>query len=43
MAQKDYKAFLGKWLTSFLLEDDPIKTMLDELLGELMEVEAGLR
>ena len=40
MAQRDYKAFLEKWLTRFLLEDDPIKAMLDELLGELMKVEA---
>jgi len=29
MAQKDYKAFLEKWLTRFLLEDDPIKAMLE--------------
>jgi putative transposase len=40
MAQRDYKAFLEKWLTRFLLEDDPIKAMLEWLLGELMKVEA---
>ena len=39
MAQKDYKAFLEKWLTRFLLEDDPIKAMLEWLLAELMKVE----
>jgi transposase-like protein len=40
MTQRDYKAFLEKWLTRFLLEDDPIKAMLEWLLGELMKVEA---
>jgi hypothetical protein len=40
MAQRDYKAFLEKWLTRFLLEDDPIKAMLEWLLAELMRVEA---
>jgi len=40
MARKDYKAFLEKWLTRFLLEDDPIKAMLEWLLAELMKVEA---
>jgi len=29
MAQRDYKAILEKWLTRFLLEDDPIKAMLE--------------
>jgi hypothetical protein len=40
MAQRDYEAFLEKWLTRFLLEDDPIKAMLEWLLAELMKVEA---
>jgi hypothetical protein len=40
MAQRDYKAFLEKSLTRFLLEDDPIKAMLEWLLAELMKVEA---
>jgi len=40
MAQRDYKAFLEKWLTRFLLEDDPIKAMLEWLLAELMKEEA---
>ena len=41
MAQKDYKAFLEKWLTRFLLEDDSIKAMLEWLQAEeLMKVEA---
>jgi len=39
MAKRDYKAFLGKWLTRFLLEDVPIKAMLERLLTELMKVE----
>jgi hypothetical protein len=31
---------LREWLTRFLQEDDPIKAMLEWLLGELMKVEA---
>jgi len=34
---------LEKWLTRFLLENDPIKAMLEWLLGELMKVEAGAK
>ena len=40
MALRDYKAFLEKWLTRFLLERDPIKAMLEWLWAELMKVEA---
>jgi|GEM_PF-917480 len=39
MAQRDYKPFLEKWLIRFLLEDDPIKAMLEWLLVELMQIE----
>jgi len=40
MAQRDYKAMLEKMLTGFLLEEDPLKSMLEWLVGELMRVEA---
>jgi len=40
MAQRDYKAFLEKWLPRFLLEEDSIKSMLEWLLTELMKAEA---
>lgn len=40
MAQRDYKAMLEKMLTGFLLEEDPLKSMLEWLVGELMKVEA---
>jgi len=42
MTQRDYKAFLERWLTRFLLEDDPIKSMLEWLLREPMKVEASI-
>jgi transposase-like protein len=37
-AQRDY--FLKRWLTRFLLDDDPIKSMLKWMLTELMKAEA---
>ncbi len=40
MAQRDYKALLEKMLTGFLLEEDPLKAMLEWLTEELMRVEA---
>jgi len=40
MAQRDYKAMLERMLTGFLLEEDPLKSMLEWLVGELMKVEA---
>ncbi len=40
MAQRDYKGMLEKMLTGFLLEEDPLKSMLEWLVGELMRVEA---
>ena len=40
MAQRDYKALLEKMLTGFLLEDGPLKAMLEWLTEELMRVEA---
>jgi len=39
MAQKDYKANLEKWPTRFLLEDDPIKAILERLLARLIKLE----
>jgi len=39
MAQRDYKALLEKMLTGFLLEEDPLKAMLEWLTEELMRVE----
>ncbi len=40
MAQRDYKALLGGLLTGFLTEEDPVKAMLEWLLGELMKIES---
>jgi len=46
MVQKDEKAFWEKWLTRFLLHNDPIETGSEIeigsecLLAELMKVEA---
>ncbi|MBC7364161.1 MAG: hypothetical protein H5U07_06430 [Candidatus Aminicenantes bacterium] len=40
MAHRDYKTILPELLTGFLVEEDPIKTMLEWLLTELMRVEA---
>ena len=40
MAQRDYKAMLERMLTGFLLEEDPLKSMLEWLVGELRKVEA---
>jgi len=39
MAQRDYKRILQGLLTGFLVEEDPIKAMLEWLLTELMRVE----
>jgi len=43
MAQGDYKGLLGKLLTGFLVEEDPLKAMLEWLAEELMRVEAEAR
>ncbi len=43
MAQRDYKGLLGKLLTGFLVEEDPLKAMLEWLAEELMRVEAEAR
>ncbi|NPV84138.1 MAG: hypothetical protein HPY46_11225, partial [Candidatus Aminicenantes bacterium] len=43
MAQRDYKGLLGKLLTGFLVEQDPLKAMLEWLAEELMRVEAEAR
>lgn len=40
MAQRDYKALLEGLLTGFLTEEDPVKAMLEWLLGELMKIES---
>jgi hypothetical protein len=40
MAQRDYKAFLQGMLTGFLTEEDPVKSILEWLLRELMKIEA---
>ena len=40
IAQRDYKAMLERMLTGFLLEEDPLKSMLEWLVGELRRVEA---
>ncbi len=40
MAQRDYKGFLEKMLTRFVVEEDPLKAMLEWLAEELMRVEA---
>ncbi|MGB9864328.1 MAG: IS256 family transposase, partial [Candidatus Saccharicenans sp.] len=40
MAQRDYKGLLGKLLTQFIVEEDPLKAMLEWLAEELMRVEA---
>ena len=39
MAQRDYRVLLRKMLTGFLLEEDPLRSMLEWLVGEQMRVE----
>ena len=38
--RRDYKALLEGLLTGFLTEEDPVKAMLEWLLGELMKIES---
>ncbi len=40
MAQRNYKAIFEKLLPGFLMEDDPIKAVVEWVFNQLMEIEA---
>ena len=40
MAQRDYKAIFEKLLAGFLMEDDPIRAVVEWVFNQLMKIEA---